>query len=62
MFLHLTFTDGSNPFIFYGQKPGDTTRAECMKELQRWEKRYEVIDLAEKSGGLYALLQERRTE
>lgn len=58
MFLHLTFTDGSNPFIF----PGDTTRAECMKELQRWEKRYEVIDLVEKSGGLYALLQERRTE
>lgn len=61
MFLHLTFTNGSNPFVFYGPKTGDTTKADCMKELQRWKRRYDVIDQSEKDGGLYVLLQEKRT-
>lgn len=61
MFLHLTFTNGNNPFVFYGPKPGDTIKADCMKELQRWKRQYDVIDLEEKDGGLYARLQERRT-
>ena len=35
-YIHLSFSDGSNPFVFYGNPP------ECMKELERWKKRYHV--------------------
>lgn len=33
-YIHLSFSDGSNPFVFYGN------RSECMKELERWKKHY----------------------
>lgn len=59
MYLHLEFTNGSNPFIFYGQHPGKTTRDDCIKQLQKWRARFDVIELKEDSGGLFALLQER---
>lgn len=35
-YIHLSFSDGSNPFVFHGTTP------ECMKELERWKKRYYV--------------------
>ena len=35
-YIHLSFSDNSNPFVFYGNT------LECMKELERWEKRYHV--------------------
>ena len=35
-YIHFTFTDGSNPYVFYGHP------SECMKELERWKKRYSV--------------------
>ena len=35
-YIHLSFSDGSNPYVFYGNP------SECMKELERWKKRYRV--------------------
>lgn len=39
MFIHLSFTSGVNPYVYYG------TSAKCKKELKRWEKYYNVIHL-----------------
>lgn len=47
MYLHLEFEDGSNPYIFYGKHPGRTTHADCMRELSRWSKRFEIIEQTE---------------
>ena len=35
-YIHLSFSDGSNPFVFYG------SALECMKELRRWEKHFSI--------------------
>lgn len=35
-YMHFSFSDGSNPFVFYG------STLECMKELKRWEKHFSI--------------------
>lgn len=35
-YIHLSFSDGSNPFVFYG------SALECMKELKRWTKHFSI--------------------
>ena len=35
-YIHFTFSDGSNPYAFYGYP------VECLKELDRWKNRYIV--------------------
>ena len=60
MFLHLEFTDHSNPFVWYGPQPEQTTRVDCLQQLQTWRKRFDVVKFTEESGGLFVLLQERR--
>lgn len=35
-YIHLSFSDGSNPWIFYGNA------LECMEELDKWKKHYYV--------------------
>lgn len=35
-YIHFNFSDGSNPYVFYGYP------SECIKELERWRKRYQV--------------------
>lgn len=35
-YIHLSFSDGSNPFVFYG------SALECMKELKRWIKYFSI--------------------
>lgn len=35
-YIHLSFSDGSNPWIFYGNA------LECMKQLERWKRHYNV--------------------
>lgn len=35
-YIHLSFSDGSNPWVFYGNA------IECMKELDKWKKHYYV--------------------
>lgn len=36
MFLHLEFTDGSNPWYFFGNEK------ECQKQLENWIKKYSI--------------------
>ena len=38
MWLHITFEDGSNPYVKYGMR----TENGLKKELKRWEKNYEL--------------------
>ena len=49
-YIHLSFSDGSNPFVFYG------STLECMKELKRWTKHFS-IEFQKKH---YYMLTERR--
>ena len=35
-YIHLSFSDGSNPWMFYGNA------LECMEELERWKKHYNI--------------------
>ncbi len=35
-YMHFSFSDGSNPFVFYG------STLECMKELKRWAKHFSI--------------------
>ena len=42
IYLTIDFTNGSNPYLFYG------TREECFKELTRWSKNYK-LELIEQS-------------
>lgn len=37
MYLHITFTNGSNPFLKYG------TEKELNKELKKWEKNWDLL-------------------
>lgn len=36
MILHLTFSDGSNPYVAFGDKTKVT------KELRKWKKKYDI--------------------
>lgn len=36
MILHLTFSDGSNPYVAFGDK------AKVTKELRKWKKKYDI--------------------
>ena len=58
MFLHLSFTNGSNPFIMYGK--GNITKEDCLKELEVWKQNYNVLDITEEHGGIFAVLSERK--
>ena len=37
MYFHMTFEDGSNPYVMYG------TEAQLRKELKKWEENYYLI-------------------
>lgn len=51
-YIHLSFSDGSNPWIFYGDTP------ECMKKLDRWKKHF-TIEFQTKH---YYMLTEKRAQ
>ena len=57
MFLHLSFTNGSNPFVMYGKD--DITKDDCLKELESWKDEYNVVSISEDHGGIFAILEER---
>lgn len=59
MYLHIEFEDGSNPYFFRGKNPGQTTKADCLRELDRWKRNYTVIGMKEEAGGIYATLRQR---
>lgn len=59
MYLHIEFKDGSNPYLFRGEHPGQTTKADCLRELDRWKRNYDVIRMNEEAGGIYVILRQR---
>lgn len=59
MYLHIEFEDGSNPYLFRGEHPGQTTKADCLRELDRWKQNYDVIRMKEEAGGIYVTLRQR---
>lgn len=50
-YIHLSFSDGSNPLVFYG------STLECMKELNSWTKHFSIEFQKKKH---YYKLTERR--
>ena len=56
MFLHIEFTNGSNPYYLYG--PGETLE----KDLKRWEKNYNTISRKDTPDGIMTTLEEKKGE
>lgn len=59
MYLHIEFTNHSNPYIFFGPHPASTTKGDCMEELKKWEKHFETLSMTETHGGIYVKMRER---
>lgn len=62
MYLHLKFEDGSSPYLFRGRNPGETTRDDCLRELKRWKKHFDVLEQTEEHNGIYATLRRKPRE
>lgn len=62
MYLHLEFTDGSNPHLYRGPHPAETTYADCMRKLSRWQINFNAVSLHHSHGGIYATLERRDEE
>lgn len=52
MYLHIRFSDGSNPYIFYG-KNHNATYEELIAELQKWHENYLMYRERETEDGLF---------
>lgn len=37
MYLHITFTDGSNPYVMFGDEE------KLNKELKRWKRNFDIV-------------------
>lgn len=46
MFLHITFTDGSNPWVRF-----DISKEDVLKDLRSWKRHYVVVDKYKTIGG-----------
>lgn len=53
MFLHITFSDGSNPFVKYG------TVADINKEIKKWERNYIQVWRRDYVSGVFVELKPR---
>ena len=53
MYLHITFSDGSNPFVRYG------TIADIEKEIKRWDRNYEQLWRRDYASGVFVELRPR---
>ena len=47
MFLHITFSDGSNPYLMYG------TIAEINKEVKKWKRNYTQVWRRDYTSGVF---------
>ena len=59
MYLHITFADHSNPYVFFGRHPAQTTKEDCLAELKKWEKHFQTTSMVEEKGGIYVVMCER---
>ena len=53
MFLHITFSDGSNPFLMYG------TITEINKEAKKWKRNYTQLWRRDYTSGVFMELKPR---
>lgn len=53
MFLHITFSDGSNPYLMYG------TIKEINKEVKKWKRNYTQLWRRDYTVGVYMKLKPR---
>lgn len=53
MYLHITFSDGSNPFVRYG------TITDIEKEIKRWDRNYEQLWRRDYASGVFVELRPR---
>ena len=53
MFLHITFSDGSNPYLMYG------TITDVNKEIKKWKHNYTLAWRRDYSCGIFVELKPR---
>lgn len=53
-FLHLSFSDGSNPFFYRG------TKADMSKEIKKWEKNFTITVVKQDANGIFCEAQENK--
>ncbi len=56
MFLHIDFANGSNPYVYYGNKD------KIKLEIRKWKQTYDLYDIKTDTHGLYVTAKEKRNE
>lgn len=56
MFLHIDFTNGSNPYVYYGNKD------KIKLEIRKWKQNYELNNIKTDMHGIYAEAKEKTNE
>lgn len=60
-FLSIEFTNGSNPYLFYGRGDTEAEKQDSIKrEPKRWKRNYYLQTLKEADGNLFILADEKR--
>ena len=56
MFLHINFTNGSNPYVYYGNKD------KIKLEIRKWKQVYELSNIKTDMNGIYVEAKEKTNE
>lgn len=56
MFLHINFSNGSNPYVCYGDKD------KIKLEIRRWKQNYELSNIKTDMHGIYVEAKEKANE
>lgn len=56
MFLHINFTNGSNPYVYYGNKD------KIKLEIRKWKQNYELSNIKTDTHGIYVEAKEKANE
>lgn len=56
MFLHIDFTNGSNSYVYYGDKD------KIKLEIRKWKQNYELSNIRTDAHGLYVEAKEKANE
>lgn len=56
MFLHINFSNGSNPYVCYGDKD------KIKLEIRKWKQVYELSNIKTDMNGIYVEAKEKANE
>lgn len=56
MFLHINFSNGSNPYVYYGNKD------KIKLEIRKWKQNYELSNIRTDTHGIYVEAKEKVDE